>query len=237
MARISKYPDSAGVYKLTCLITNKIYIGKSFNIRKRLNDHKCIGRCKKSNYHLAHAILKYGWDNFSVEILEIIHNFDKLRNNDNLLKKEAYYIELFDSTNQDKGYNILKFSTDRTGMTTVHTPEAKEKMRQAALGRKHTEETKEKIRNNKLGLKHSEETKEKIRQGNKGKFVSDKTKEKLRKPKNYIRSEKHTEKWRESYSGYKHSEETKEKMRLGHLKRKQNIQTECCLEFNLLISS
>ena len=29
MARISKYPDSAGVYKLTCLITNKIYIGNA----------------------------------------------------------------------------------------------------------------------------------------------------------------------------------------------------------------
>jgi group I intron endonuclease len=224
MARISKYPDSAGVYKLTCSITNKIYIGKAFNIRKRLNNHKCIGRCKNAKYHLARAILKYGWDTFSVEILEIMGDFDKLRDNDNLLKREAYYIELFDSTNRYKGYNMLKFSTDRTGMTTVHTPEAKEKMRQAALGRKHTEETKEKIRNNKLGLKHSEEHKEKIGVGNRGKFVSDETKQKLRKPKNYIRSEEHTEKWRKARSGYKHSEETKEKMRLGHLKRKQNIQ-------------
>ena len=226
MSKISKYPDSAGVYKLTCLITNKIYIGKAFNIRKRINNHKCIGRCKNSKYHLAHAIVKYGWDNFSVEILEIMDNFDKLRDNDNLLKREAYYIEIFDSTHQDKGYNILKFSTDRTGMTTVHTPEAKEKMRQKALQRAYTEEEKNRLRTLNIGRKLSEQHKEKIRAGNKGKVVSDETKQKLQKPKNYIRSEEHTEKWKKARSGYKHSEETKEKMRLGHLKRKQNIQTE-----------
>lgn len=34
------YPKAAGIYKLTCDNNGKIYIGKSINIRKRLESHK-----------------------------------------------------------------------------------------------------------------------------------------------------------------------------------------------------
>lgn len=181
MAKQSKYPDTAGIYKLTCNITNKLYIGKAINIRKRINNHKCMSRCLNSKGHLQRAIVKYGWDSFTVEILETVNEFDKTKDNEELLKRESYYIELFDSTNKDKGYNTCKYSTDNTGIkcSSPRTEEFKEKMRQIALGRRHSEETKEKIRQNKLGRKHSEESKEKIRQGNLGKDVSLETRKKL----------------------------------------------------------
>lgn len=224
MGRQSKYPDGAGIYKLTCSITNKIYIGKAINIRKRIKNHKCMYRCLNSKGHLQRAIVKYGWDSFTVEILEIVEDFNKFTDNEELLKRESYYIELFDSTNKDIGYNTCKFSTDRTGIPTKHTEEAKEKMRLAALRRTYSEEEKERLRTINIGRTLSDEHREKIRQGNLGKIVSEETRKKLSESsKGKPKSREAVEKTRQSNLGRKASEETKEKMRNSHKKRLEGV--------------
>jgi group I intron endonuclease len=223
-------PKEAGIYKLTCKINGKIYVGKSVDINRRIKDHK-RGR---DGYLFKRAIKKHGWDSFDLEILEIVKNFDKLKDNSSLLDREAYYIELFDSTNLEKGYNLCKHSNDTTGTHLSEEHKAKlrianlgrkmsresiEKTRQANLGRIVSNETREKLRQASLGktkTPHSEETKRKIGLGNLGKIVSEETKEKMRKPK----SEEHKEKMRQVNLGKKLSEETKEKMRQSHLKRR-----------------
>lgn len=206
MSNHSKYPKEAGVYKLTCNKNGKIYIGKSINIRRRLNQHKyCLSR-GISKYYFQYVLLKHGWDSFDVEILEIVENFDKLIDNKSLLEREAHYIQLFDSTNSEKGYNICKFSTDVTGFPCSES--TKLKIGNANRGKIPSEETREKYRQNNLGKKRSIETKNKMSKSklgnsnNLGKFHSEETKEKMRLAK----------------IGRKHSEESKEKMR----KPKQN---------------
>ena len=143
-------------------------------------------------WYFQNALIKHGWESFEVEILETFDNFYKLLDNKSLLDRESFYIEKFDSTNKDKGYNRCKYSTDTTGKKL--SEEHKEKIRQSCLGNTHTEETKEKMRNSrsKDDRKHSEESKEK-----------------MRKPK----SKEHVEKM----VGRKLSKETKEKMRLSKL--------------------
>jgi group I intron endonuclease len=190
MGRHSKYTDKAGIYKLTCNVNNKIYIGKSINIRRRFNRHKDSLRIKhRKRSYFEDAIKKYGWESFKVEILEIVENFDKLKDNHNLLERESYYINMFDATNPNKGYNICKVSTDRTGIPC--SEETKEKLRHANLGKKCSEETKRKMRESALNLsdekrkrqtgKHlSEETKQKLREINLGKTLSEEHKEKIR---------------------------------------------------------
>jgi group I intron endonuclease len=215
MTDYSLYHGKAGIYKLTCKNNNKIYIGKSINIGTRLSYHKNTN----GKTLIRKAIEKHGWDSFDVEILEIFENFNKLKDNDHLLKREAHFIEILNSTDRDIGYNLCKFSRDTTG--TVRSKETKEKIRQAMTGRKHSEETKEKLKHINLGKKLSEETKEKMRQrmlGNthgtklKGiKKISEENKEKLR-----IRLQGNT-----YAKGHKITEEHKEKLRIANIKKNQ----------------
>lgn len=189
----AKYWKVSGVYKLACKNNGKVYIGKAVNIGRRLNDHKNSKKDGKGNCYFQHAILKHGWESFNIEILEIFENFDKLNDNDKLLQRESYYIELFDSTNRDIGYNRCKFSSDNTGrvrseehkqkLRHPRSEETKERIRQARLGKKTSDETKEKLRQANLGKKRSEDTKAKIGMKSLGRTHSDETKEKIRQSK------------------------------------------------------
>ena len=90
------------------------------------------------------------------------------------------------------------------------TPEEKEKLRQANLGKKPSAETIEKLRRISTGKFHSKEAKLKIGIGNKGKRLGMKASDELRKKLSLIQT------------GRKHSEETKAKMRLKAMGRERN---------------
>lgn len=85
-----------GIYKITNMINNKCYIGQSIHIEQRLEDHK---RNYQSNVHLQNSISKYGINNFKFEVIEECIE-------GRLNEREIYWIEYYDSTNRDKGYNI-----------------------------------------------------------------------------------------------------------------------------------
>lgn len=228
MGKHSKYPREAGVYKLTCSINGKVYIGKSININNRLGDHRRSCNRIKGRFYFENALIKYGWGSFEVEILEILENFDKLRDNENLLDIETSYIELFDSRNPSKGYNICGRGTDRTGCKC--SEETKEKLRQhnlgnisPMLGKYHTKEAKEKLRQAHLGKKLSDEHKQKIREANLGKTNSAEHREKTRLANlGKVRSDEFKEKCRQRQLGKKHSEERKEKIRQSTIGRKHS---------------
>jgi group I intron endonuclease len=250
MKNILEWPNEAGIYKLTCNVNNKVYIGKTVCFRQRINFHK--NSYKKSSVIslLRNAIIKYGWDNFNIEIIETFKNFDKLEDNNSLLEREKYYISLYDSTNKDKGYNLCKFSNDRTGIPL--SQDAKLKLSEFNKGKKLSNETKQKISESKRGKKFSnehkkklsdsrllnpmsEEHKEKLRQSNIGKKMSDITKNKLRlaltgrkvseetrKKLSRPCSEETKEKLRQANLGKKHTPESIEKMRLVKLGKPRN---------------
>lgn len=210
----SNYTKDAGIYKLTCVDNGKIYIGKAVNIQKRLCRHKNNSTKAKGSNYFQNATIKYGWDSFTVEILEIVKNFDKQKDNKPLLERESYYIELYDTTDKTKGYNLCKYSNDRTGMIGfIHSEESKEKMRQKALARTYSEEEKDRLRTINIGRKLSQEHKDKIKFGNTGKFISDETRKKLSESsKGKPKSKEAIEKTRQANLGSKRSEEIKERM-------------------------
>lgn len=229
MITITDIPRKAGIYKLTCKKNGKIYIGKSVNLYYRLSNHKSCEKLSKGRSLLEKAVIKYGWNSFDFEILEIVDNFDKIADNNNLLKRESYYIELFDATNLNKGYNLCKYSTDRTGIK--HSEDFKIKMSLRQKGRKHSEETKEKIRQARLGkpgTSHTEEHKERMRQLNLGKKMLPEDIEKIRQARLGTKASEETKtKMSVSQSGRKHSEETKAKMskwQKGKPKSKEHIE-------------
>lgn len=95
---------SQGIYKITNLINNKCYIGKSSNIEKRFEYHKTrYDEEREWNKLLYKAIRKYGINNFSFEIIEEIKNYTEKEAN----QKEKYWIDYYKSYCKDKnqGYN------------------------------------------------------------------------------------------------------------------------------------
>lgn len=86
------------IYKIRCLINNKLYIGwcKNFYVRKRTH----LQHLKRNNHHsikLQYAWNKYGSDNFVFEIIE--EGIEP----QNILNLEIDYIKKFNSFK--KGYN------------------------------------------------------------------------------------------------------------------------------------
>lgn len=191
MSNHSNYPKEAGIYKLTCVNNGKIYIGKAVNIFNRLTAHRNSEKYK-TTYYFQRAIKKYGWESFTVEILEIFENFDKSKDNLTLLKRESYYIDMFNSNDDIIGYNICSYSNDRTGipvseetrkrMSQPRTEEHKKNLSLSRLGKKRksfTAETREKMRQSKLGKTLTEEHKESMRQANLGKTLTEEHKRKI----------------------------------------------------------
>jgi group I intron endonuclease len=92
------------------------------------------------------AIKKYGWDNFTHEVLE--KNLDY----ETACKKERFYISKFNTTNREHGYNLESGGVANC----VVSEETKRRISNTLKGRKgtpHTEETKLKLRNARLGKK------------------------------------------------------------------------------------
>lgn len=241
------YPKKAGVYKLTCLVNDKIYIGKSVNLYDRIRGHKRCAKKAKGDFYFENALIKYGWESFKVEILEICENFNKKTDNVLLLIKESEYIEKFDSANKEKGYNICKYSNDSTGIPKApfttehklkislskkgisngpHKKESIEKMSLAKLGKKRpefSEEWKNNIGKGHLGMVMSEEAKEKISKAHKGKPKSKEAVEKSRQSNiGRVASKETKEKMSKSHLGVSHSDETKEKLRQINTGRKMS---------------
>jgi group I intron endonuclease len=148
---------NCGIYCYKNLINNKIYVGKSKDIKRRIRQHERGFRFEleeqlknKDAILLWRAVKKYGRDNFIVEILEICEDKE-------LTAKEDYYIEKLCSHFLKNGYNILLGSGDKMSGENHpfygkhHTPESIVLITEASRknhgmkGKNHTEETKKLI--------------------------------------------------------------------------------------------
>lgn len=105
---------NCGIYIIKNLINNKVYIGQSINIDKRLEVHKQNAfneTCKEYDKCLYKAIRKYGLNNFSFEILEKCTEED-------LNERECYWIKHYDSYNN--GYNCTIGGNNRSEKGEAH---------------------------------------------------------------------------------------------------------------------
>lgn len=93
----------SGIYSIICAVNGKQYIGYSTNIYSRINAHKSYlknNKFKQDNKYFIEDWSKYGSENFDYKVLEYT--------TDNLKDKEYYYIELFNTTDREKGYNLRR---------------------------------------------------------------------------------------------------------------------------------
>lgn len=147
------------IYKITNKVNNKVYIGLTTrNTNSRWISHK--SRSKTAERGIDAALRKYGIENFEVETIET--NIESL---DKLAYLEGYYIEVYDSSNPEKGYNIIPAGGFGT-LGYKHSEEDKIRCGSSFRG-KHREKTPDQVdkwrktclANN--SLKKSDETKQK----------------------------------------------------------------------------
>lgn len=133
------------VYKHTNNINNKVYIGQT---SVSLNSRWRNGRGYQTTPHFWAAIQKYGWENFSHEILA--ETEDILEAN----KLEQYYIELYQATNPDFGYNIAL-----GGKNHLHSDQEKEHISQVMKEKWQDPAFKEYMKQSHIGVNHNHSSK------------------------------------------------------------------------------
>lgn len=122
------------VYRITCKINDKCYIGQTCNYNGRVNAHRCDLRKGRGIQKLQSDWNLYGEDSFSFEILQECS--DKSRLNE----LEKYYIKKFNSISQ--GYN-----TSPGGIG-----QGNYKYLNGMYGKHHTEKSKQLMSKNRKGL-------------------------------------------------------------------------------------
>jgi group I intron endonuclease len=90
-----------GIYGILNKLNNKIYVGSTNNLARRKREH--FNQLKNNNHenrYLQLSYNKYGKDNFTFVVLEDNVKIEQLT------ERELYWINLKDSLNRDKGYNL-----------------------------------------------------------------------------------------------------------------------------------
>ena len=111
--------NKIGVYRWINNLNGNTYIGSSINLSVRFYTYYSLRSLAKSNRPMERALLKYGFSNFSLEILEYC-------NSEDLLKKEQYYLDTLKPE-----YNIAEIAGSILGYK--HSEESLKKMRNFIL--------------------------------------------------------------------------------------------------------
>ena len=137
----------SGIYSILNKKNGKIYVGQSINIRQRFYDHKKhLRKDIHNNKHLQSAWNKYGEDSFEFNVLEPCEP-SMLNSN------EVWWIEYFDSTNREKGYN----HTIGGDFCPTKCPEIAKKISNSLKGRTFSDEHRKNLSKAHKGKKLSDE--------------------------------------------------------------------------------
>ena len=162
-------PTKSGIYRIRNLVNGKVYIGSAVNIRHRWQLH--IQQLRNNKHHsvkLQRAFNKYGEDNFTIEILEILEDRSLL------LETEQKYMDKYNVVQE--GYNVCPIAGSSLGVK--RSEETRKKIGDLHRGRTWSEEAREKLRQALLGKHITEEHRQHIIEGKQ--FIREETREKLR---------------------------------------------------------
>ena len=130
---VSEFNKKSGIYLLHNLVNGKQYVGSSIDLKRRLYSYYSPSKLIDGRY-ISNSIMKYGHNNFTVLILELVEPSDHIKTD--LLSREQYYIDLLKP--------VLNLN-----------PTAG-----SSLGFKHSDETKALLASLRMGKSLSEETKQ-----------------------------------------------------------------------------
>lgn len=157
-----------GIYKISNILNDKIYIGSAIIFRKRKDKH--LLELRRNIHHsiiLQRFYNKYGENFLKFSIIEIC-------NRDNLIEKEQFWIDKLNPK-----FNICKIAGYGNRLNIPMSEKSKIKLSISKKGKRMSVKSIEKMRQTKIGSKLSEETKIKISIAMKGKKHSNESKLKM----------------------------------------------------------
>ena len=174
---------STGVY--TIETNDKVYVGSSKCINKRINKHINM---LKNNIHPYNELQHTFNNNNKLDIIiEYVENREKAFSIEQCIVNGHHEKEILNKARDDvkrpalnrspSEYNIQRIKETHTGK--IVSDETKLKLSKALTGKIVTEETKEKLRQHNLGKKTSDETRQKLSVASKGKVHTEETKKKI----------------------------------------------------------
>jgi hypothetical protein len=102
LTNYKQYPKTRCIYRITNILTNKHYVGSTFNLKERISRHvNYLNRNCHHSWKLQESFTIHTIKNFIVEVLE---DCEKM-NNDELHNREIFYIKKFDSV--INGFNCI----------------------------------------------------------------------------------------------------------------------------------
>lgn len=137
--------NNIGVYTITNLINNKIYVGSTLiSFKQRWAQHvSSLKYNKHNNRYLQSSWNKHGEKNFKFEVLEEYSL-------EIIIDMENYWINMLNTRNPEFGYNLNSPKVGNYGIK--FSKEIRERMGKAQLGRKHSEISKIKMSKSRIGL-------------------------------------------------------------------------------------
>lgn len=137
MPRIKSFQKC--VYKIIFNSYDKIYIGSTCRWPYRKTEHLTTLKSNKHfNQYLQRVFNKLGEECIKIEPIEFC---DKK----NINEREQYWIDFYDSTNPNKGFNLVKLVNSRGTLGYKYTKKQKEKISAATKLRMQKKEEREKI--------------------------------------------------------------------------------------------
>lgn len=112
-----------GIYRWTNKLNNNTYVGSGIDLSKRMKEYFNKSELTRNPRPIHAALLKYGYENFRLEILEYCDE-------DKLIEREQYYLDLLNPE-----YNILKKAYSLLGYR--HTPENILKFKEKKVSEEH----------------------------------------------------------------------------------------------------
>jgi len=217
--------QKGGIYFIISLVDDKRYIGRSIDIKRRLNEHKReLRKNIHDNKHLQNAWNKYGETNF------IFVPFLFCDVETSIIEEQKQLDTFFKHEKGNLLFNISKSSmcgpaeiehrraiSEGGKKRAPISEETRAKLKAARARKVFTEEERAKISAASKGRKHTEETKKKLSIASKGRKLTDEHKKKIgEKGKGRVLSEETKRKIAEKATGRKATEETRKKLSIAH---------------------
>ncbi len=122
---------SVGIYRITCLSNQKVYVGSSRRIEKRIHRHKDDLRSQSHHcQYLQRCWQKYGESNFLFETIEICEE-------NSLIDREQYWLDTYHTQDKLLNGNLQAYGTKGRAVT----EKTRLKLSLSHIGKKQSKET------------------------------------------------------------------------------------------------
>lgn len=155
--------NKVGIYRWVNKVNNKTYVGSSVNLTLRFYKYYSIKHLLKHKTTIHQALLKYGYSNFSLEVLEYTGDRDIL------VSREQYYIDklkprynILETAGSTLGFKHSQETLDYFKNNRKVSEETRKNLSLAATGRVLSDAEKKKISASRIGINLSAETRAKI---------------------------------------------------------------------------